>query len=101
MRYRISFGYNVIYHVITNSTMQTNEYTAAMFRVIQDGNQHNVPYNPGTYAIASLFMRSDDAPRMQINHVLAVNHDERAALYGMLSVLKSLNPGIVPKLSQY
>ncbi len=90
--------------------MQTNEYTAAMFRVIQDGNQlfdewghvlHNVPYNPGTYAIASLFMRSDDAPRMQINHVLAVNHDERAALYGMLSVLKSLNPGIVPKLSQY
>lgn len=90
--------------------MQTNDYTQAMFFAIMNGNQlfdqhgnavHGVGYIAGSYGIASLFMRSENAPAMQLNHVLALNNNEDMAFQSMVNILTALNQNRRPIISQY
>ncbi len=104
MRYRVSFSFDKIYHVITSPAMQHNERSQQLFNIILRDHQifdvaGNVIYQAQfehDYSIASLFMRSDKAPQMTINHVLVENGSEQQAFNHLLDILKSLNPKIKP-----
>lgn len=102
MRYRVSFSYNKIYHIIASPIMQRNLRSQELFEIIRKAKQiydihgnitATAQYNNNnSFSIASVFMRSNDAPQLQINHVLVENGTEQAAFNCMLKLLKKLNP---------
>ncbi|MBO7550617.1 MAG: hypothetical protein J6T62_03725 [Fibrobacter sp.] len=91
--------------------MQRNERSQQLFDIILRENQifdvagnvmHNAQYNNnGNYSIASLFMRSEKAPQMTINHVLVENGTEQQAFNRLLDILKTLNPKIKPIVVEF
>ena len=111
MRYRVSFSYDKIYHIIASPIMQRNARSQELFEEIRSKKQvffknkkvaDNATYdNRGYYSIASVFMRSNNAPELKINHVLVENGTEQDAFNCMLEILKKLNSKQEPTVIKF
>lgn len=111
MRYRVSYSYDRIYHILTSDTMQRNNRSQQLFGVIGAANQifdtagnvlNDAAYGNdqehANYSIASVFMRSENAPNIPVVHVLVANGNEQQAFNFLLHILDEKNLGLNHKV---